>query len=220
MIPNWAKYPINDRYISGPFDAVKIWATQRFQLIDEYADAAATGGGVSSGGDSSSDVASSPEFNVKIPPPEVGRVMHSESFLNATVMNIIRNQLQYYIAEDNWVCFLRVRADGAIWIDDCHGSMVGFGGEEESGSDGSAAAAPGFPGDVMEYVQPFLPPGTSCRKRRFPDKVRIVMELVCKPTGSGGPAVIAASGQTRRKGFTKRRVASSTGHLQSRLEEE
>mmetsp|Transcript_44527 Transcript_44527/g.107857 ORF Transcript_44527/g.107857 Transcript_44527/m.107857 type:complete len:548 (+) Transcript_44527:174-1817(+) len=176
VIPNWAKYPINDRYICGPFDAVKIWATERFRLIDEYA--AGSGSGV----------------------------MHSESFLNATVMNIIRNQLQYYIAEDNWVCFLRVRADGAIWIDDCHGSMVGFGGDEESGGD--VAAAPGFPGDVMEYVQPFLPPGTSCRKRRLRDKVRIVKELVCKPTGGRGPAVIAAVGQSRRKGFTKRNVAS------------
>ena len=156
VIPNWAKYPINDRYISGPFSAVEVWAAHRFQLIDEYAAAAA-------GGDRSGAATSSSEFNVTFPPPDVGRVMHSESFLNATVMNIIRNRLQYYIVEDNWVCFLRVRADGAIWIDDCHGSMVGFGGDEESRDHGTTAA--GFPGDVMEYVQPFLPPGSSCRKR-------------------------------------------------------
>mmetsp|Transcript_44528 Transcript_44528/g.107860 ORF Transcript_44528/g.107860 Transcript_44528/m.107860 type:complete len:580 (+) Transcript_44528:174-1913(+) len=205
VIPNWAKYPINDRYISGPFNAVRIWATQRFLLIDEYAGGGG-GGGVSNGSGSSGAVASSSEFNVRFPPPEVGRVMHSESFVNATILNIIRNQFQYYIAEDNWVCFLRVRADGAIWIDDCHGSMVGFGGDEESVSD--VGTSPGFPGDVREYVQPFLPPGASCRKRRLRDKVRIVMELVCKPTGGRGPAVVSAAGQTRRKGFTKRNVAS------------
>jgi len=36
VIPDWANYPINDRMIAGPYDAVKIWATERFQRIESH----------------------------------------------------------------------------------------------------------------------------------------------------------------------------------------
>lgn len=201
IIPNWAKYPINDRYISGPFNAVSIWAKQRFRLIDEYATTADATTTLSKPTRSRQSPSSS--FGVDFSPPEPGRVMHSETFLNATVFTIIRQKLQYQILEDNWICFLRVRADGAIWIDDCHGSMVGFGGN--SGGDGTEPISPpGFPGDVMEYVKPFLPPATTCRKRRLRDKIRVVFELFCKPTGgSSTPAR-----QIRPRMFPKRKATS------------
>ena len=90
--------------------------------------------------------------------------MHSETFLNATVLTKIRRSCQVY--EDPWICFLRVRADGAIWIEDCNAEKSGFGG--------------GYPGnDIMDRLQPFLPSNTTCRKRRLRDKVRRVQELIC-----------------------------------------
>jgi hypothetical protein len=195
VIPNWAKYPINDRYISGPFDAVKVWAKQRFELIDEYA--------LGTGKRNINSQIDNRKKN-RFDDPEPGRVMHSETFLNATVFTIIQTRLQYKILEDNWICFLRVRADGAIWIDDCHGSMVGFGGSA-SGTDNSP---PGFPGEVMDWIQPFLPQGTRCRKHRLRDKVRVVMELVCKSSTTGWSTSTSTAGRTRQKHFTKRITAS------------
>jgi hypothetical protein len=117
-------------------DAVKIWATERFTKIDEYATMEA------------------------LP----GTAMHSETFLNATVLTKIRRSCQVY--EDPWICFLRVRADGAIWIEDCNAEKSGFGG--------------GYLGnDIMGRLQPFLPANTTCRQRRLRDKVRRVQELIC-----------------------------------------
>jgi quinol monooxygenase YgiN len=136
-IPNFAKYPINDRLIIGPYNAVETWATQRFTRIDQYA------------------------TNEALP----GTAMHSETFLNATILASIRQTYQVY--EDPWICFLRVRADGAIWIEDCDAEKSGFGG--------------GYPGDdILDRLQPFLPTNTTCRERRLPDKVRRVKELICK----------------------------------------
>ena len=48
-------YPVNDRMVIGSYEAVKIWATQRFDLLDDY-------------------------VMHKVPKPGLG--MHSEHYLN------------------------------------------------------------------------------------------------------------------------------------------
>merc|ERR1711935_485675 len=34
VVPGWALFPVNDRMVAGPYDAVKIWATGRFGRIE------------------------------------------------------------------------------------------------------------------------------------------------------------------------------------------
>jgi len=157
VIPNFAKYPVNDRLIYGPYSAVKVWASQRFSKIEEY----------------SQDPSATP-----------GMIMHSETFLNASILQTIKetaiahndnNEMipqHYRVLEDKWLCFLRVRADGAIWIEDCDPSKSGFGG--------------GYPGGMKAYkkvLDGFLPNnGKGCRKRRLRDKLRRIIELACPKT--------------------------------------
>jgi hypothetical protein len=160
IIPDFAKYPINDRLIIGPYEAVKVWATQRFPRIDHFAKVAAP-----------------------------GTAMHSETFLNASILTSIKNDLHMPIYEDPWICFLRVRADGAIWIEDCDAKKSGNGG--------------GFPGNVMEELHPFLPQNLTCRKRFLRDKVRRIRELICEDRGPLSRSALAA-----REMWQQKRVAA------------
>lgn len=163
VIPDFNKWPVNDRLIYGPHSAVKFWASERFSKIEEYA---------------------------RDPSAVPGMVMHSETFLNASILQAIRESPVEVddrfasdaniaqtdrantckVLEDKWMCFLRVRADGAIWIEDCDESKSGFGG--------------GYPGGLSSYtklLQEFLPnQGKGCRKRRVRDNLRIIIELFCR----------------------------------------
>ncbi|KAG7371343.1 hypothetical protein IV203_019913 [Nitzschia inconspicua] len=150
IIPDFAKYPINDRMIIGPYDAVKLWATERFLRIDHYA--------------------------TKVAPP--GTAMHSETFLNDTILTSIRSDLHLPIYEDPWLCFLRVRADGAIWIEDCDAAKSGNGG--------------GFPEPVLPYLKPFLNESATCRQRWLRDPVRRVKEFFCRQGRMTGESLTTA----------------------------
>ncbi|KAG7337610.1 hypothetical protein IV203_021839 [Nitzschia inconspicua] len=147
IIPDFAKYPINDRMIIGPYDAVKLWATERFLRIDHYA--------------------------TKVAPP--GTAMHSETFLNDTILTSIRSDLHLPIYEDPWLCFLRARADGAIWIEDCDAAKSGNGG--------------GFPEPVLPYLKPFLNESATCRQRWLRDPVRRVKEFFCRQGRTPGESL-------------------------------
>ncbi len=147
VIPNFAKWPVNDRLIYGPYSAVKIWASQRFARIEDYS---------------------------KDPSAIPGMVMHSETFLNASILQTIKETQVHtnqnlQVLEDEWMCFLRVRADGAIWIEDCDATKSNYGG--------------GYPGGMAVYLKllnEFLPnKGKGCKKRRLKDKVRKILELAC-----------------------------------------
>jgi hypothetical protein len=98
VVPYFGSHPINDRMIYGPYEAIKIWSTKRFELIEERA-------------------------RMSLDP---GFEMHSESFLNASIFPAIK-QLGYltYINED--ICFIRTRADSMALLDDCvTGGVVGL----------------------------------------------------------------------------------------------
>lgn len=147
VIPNFANWPVNDRLIYGPYSAVKIWASQRFARIEDYS---------------------------KDPSAIPGKVMHPETFLNASILQTIKEtqvdtNRNLRVLEDEWMCFLRVRADGAIWIEDCDPEKSSHGG--------------GYPGGMSVYLKllnEFLPnKGKGCKKRRLKDKVRLIYELAC-----------------------------------------
>lgn len=89
VAPGFAKYPVNDRMFYGPYEAVKIWATERFSRIDSH---------------------------VKSCEPGFG--MHSERFLDAAIFSTIKER-GIAIKENPDLCVMRVRADLSVWMNDC-----------------------------------------------------------------------------------------------------
>jgi len=90
VVPNFANWPVNDRLIYGPANAVEIWANQRFNLIEDH---------------------------VKKVQKE-GLGIHSEIFLQRTIFPAIRTAGYTIDAADD-LCFLRARADRSVWLNDC-----------------------------------------------------------------------------------------------------
>ncbi|CAJ1928124.1 unnamed protein product [Cylindrotheca closterium] len=99
VIPNFAKWPVNDRMIYGPYEAVKIWATQRFRLMEERVETK----------------------------PDVGWNMHSERFMKASILPAMK-ALGYRKSVSSDICFFRTRTKGMLMTSDCFqkGKIRGF----------------------------------------------------------------------------------------------
>lgn len=87
--PGFAKYPVNDRMFYGPYDAVKIWATERFNRIESHVHSYERGWG-----------------------------MHSERFLESAIFSAIKTR-GIKMVENPDLCVMRVRADLTVWMNDC-----------------------------------------------------------------------------------------------------
>jgi hypothetical protein len=99
IIPPFANYPVNDRMIYGPYEAVKVWSTKRFELIEE-----------------------------RVQDPEAaGTVMHSELFMNESIFSSIE-KLGFSRRLNPDICFVRTRANSVALVDDClaKGETRGF----------------------------------------------------------------------------------------------
>lgn len=90
VIPIFEAYPVNDRMIYGPYEAVKVWSTKRFELIEE---------------------------RVK-DPNAAGNVMHAESFMAESIFPAIEN-LGYPLHLNPDICFLRTRSNTMVILSDC-----------------------------------------------------------------------------------------------------
>jgi hypothetical protein len=90
MIPPFSGYPVNDRMIYGPYEAVKVWSTKRFELIEE-----------------------------RVQDPEAaGMVMHSERFMNESIFaSIEKLGFSRHLNPD--ICFVRTRANSVALFNDC-----------------------------------------------------------------------------------------------------
>jgi hypothetical protein len=92
VVPSFSQYPVNDRMIYGPTQAVRVWATQRFQLIEDRVKQAS----------------------------DPGYEMHSEKFMVSHVFPTIENQsnsMSIHLNQD--ICFARTRADYSVMVGDC-----------------------------------------------------------------------------------------------------
>lgn len=85
----FALYPVNDRYVVGPYSAVKVWAAERFQRMEAH-------------------VAN-----------HAGHGLHSELFVHDTLLPAMREASSADIVQDSSICFVRARADATVWINDC-----------------------------------------------------------------------------------------------------
>jgi len=95
VVPGFGRHPVSDRIIYGPYKAVKIWATERFQRLEEHVQ---------------SILRNMPGWG-----------MHSEKFVNYTLFPAIR-ATGTTIVEHDILCFFRARADESVWITDCDGA--------------------------------------------------------------------------------------------------
>lgn len=92
VIPNFARHPVNDRLMIGPYEAVQVWAAQRIQRLSQHG-----------------------KFIAKYAP---GDGIHSERYLNYTIFPAIR-QRGIAIETHPDLCFMRARADESIRFADC-----------------------------------------------------------------------------------------------------
>lgn len=95
VVPGFASYPINDRMIIGPHEAVKLWATERWQLHTDYIHFITT----------SSSGAKLKKFG-----------LHDERFVAHMLVPLMRQRYQVDVMVDRNLYFLRIRADGSIWV--------------------------------------------------------------------------------------------------------
>ncbi|KAL3924984.1 MAG: hypothetical protein SGILL_000708 [Bacillariaceae sp.] len=96
VIPGFASFPINDRLIMGPYDAVKIWACDRWKWMEYYV-----------------------ETVLKKRKNLAKFGLHDERFIANVVVPKIRKLTSVRVMVDRNMYFFRVRADGSIWILDC-----------------------------------------------------------------------------------------------------
>lgn len=99
VLAGFARYPVNDRMVMGPASKVKIWATERFDRLDDHVQWMAKN--------------------------KDGLGMHSEQFIHKTLLPAMTNSSRGVptfpgVVVDPTICFCRARSDGTIWIDDCN----------------------------------------------------------------------------------------------------
>ncbi|VEU39649.1 unnamed protein product [Pseudo-nitzschia multistriata] len=91
VTPSFALQPVNDRMVYGPYGAVKIWATKRFDLLEDRASKQT----------------------------DPGWILHHERFLNASVFPAMEAAGYEHSLETNGICSLRTRADRSAVLSDC-----------------------------------------------------------------------------------------------------
>jgi hypothetical protein len=95
----FALYPVNDRMVYGPFEAVQIWAKRRFVLIENWA------------------------RNMS----DTGYAMHAERFMNGCLIPAME-KLGYRRWTNPKICFVRTRPRSKVLYHDCSmpGHAIGF----------------------------------------------------------------------------------------------
>jgi len=91
VVPNFANFPVNDRMIYGPADAVQIWAAGRFKRLQRHVERIV----------------------------ETGDGIHPERYLFHTIFPAIRDAGVPILPGSKELCFLRVRSDLSIRAGDC-----------------------------------------------------------------------------------------------------
>jgi hypothetical protein len=91
VIPDFANFPVSDRMIYGPYEAVRLWSATRFDSLDAHA-----------------------QWSLQHKP---GCTMHSESFVSRLVTRI--QERGFVVDRHETLCFFRVRVDESVWVSDC-----------------------------------------------------------------------------------------------------
>ena len=120
VIPDFASFPVNDRMIYGPYDAVKQWATGRFSRLEEYISNAKPGHG-----------------------------MHSERFMKYAIIPGMEEK-GFKIERSPHICFFRTRANNDVLLKDCDGNKrfgsISLRRKRKWVEEASGASCHGYPG--------------------------------------------------------------------------
>ena len=95
VIPGFGRFPVSDRLIVGPIQAVEPWAIHRFDHLEKHV-----------------------QF-MEQQPKLSGFVMHSERFVKFTLLPLVSQKGRYPVVEHDSMCFFRARADESVWVTDC-----------------------------------------------------------------------------------------------------
>jgi hypothetical protein len=116
LIPGFALYPVNDRMISGPYDAVKVWASERFDRAEAHVTETVVVAVDHPDNSSQNNQTTSTTTTVIQPKVPFGKGLHDELFVARTVLPAIKNEYNITVHVDPDLWFMRVRADSSIWI--------------------------------------------------------------------------------------------------------
>jgi len=115
-IPGFDKWPVSDRAIYGPYEAVKVWATHRFSLLDQHVQfmyERHRGFGLHH-----------ERFFEFTMFPEMKRIflMKEQEKINSVGEAGTDEQApqELIIRESPTMCFMRARADDSVYITDCY----------------------------------------------------------------------------------------------------
>ena len=114
LIPGFAMFPVNDRMISGPYHAVKVWASERFERAESHVMEARLKIKNVQGDNNQTTVAAaaSTTSEIIIPPKiSVGKGLHDETSVAKTLLPAIINEHNISVHVDPDLWFMRVRAD-------------------------------------------------------------------------------------------------------------
>jgi hypothetical protein len=119
VVPGFKSFPVNDRYFAGPYEAVRIWAKDRFsrarkhvmEVLPKLESQRLQAEAVAKPKDDTGAVWGPTQFT------DFG--LHDERFVAYTILPAIRESnanISIRVDIDLW--FVRVRADGSIWLKD------------------------------------------------------------------------------------------------------
>lgn len=115
VVPEFKSFPVNDRYFAGPYEAVEIWAKDRFSRAKKHVMEVLPkleSQRLQAGAAATTEAVWGP---VKF--TDFG--LHDERFVAYTILPAIREsnpKISIQMDRDLW--FVRVRADGSIWLKD------------------------------------------------------------------------------------------------------
>ena len=108
VIPGFARYPVNDRMMYGPFDALQVYATRRFDLMPHLREHHGL------------DELHPETFLERVVFPEILKLNEANSTRTSSSSQPRQRQRpSLSIYEDDSICFVRARADESVWINDC-----------------------------------------------------------------------------------------------------
>mmetsp|Transcript_6149 Transcript_6149/g.15208 ORF Transcript_6149/g.15208 Transcript_6149/m.15208 type:complete len:567 (-) Transcript_6149:314-2014(-) len=125
VVPGFKSFPVNDRYFAGPYEAVEIWAKDRFSRARKHVKEILPGMEQSRASEpmntKKTDINNNINYtNPKIAPEKMtGYGLHDEIFVAHSILPAIRESVPgVSIHVDLELWFVRVRADGSIWLKD------------------------------------------------------------------------------------------------------
>lgn len=123
VLPGFKSFPVNDRYFAGSYEAVKIWASDRFSRARRHVTEilpALESKRLQSETPPTQPNGNHPDTDSFLEPVKYTDFgLHDEKFVAHTILPAIKDSVSdvsIHVDRDLW--FARVRADGSIWLKD------------------------------------------------------------------------------------------------------